>query len=134
MRKFTQLLKTQELSSFCIPDPQYAPIESEPFTWFSKNGAFGKPGNLRDFRGLKGPWIIRSGPMKNHDDLPYPQIMQKRQEFSIRQGVVGSKTEPILSPVSTFPGNGVRHGPGFGELSTLENGGHVGSFRSGFRR
>jgi hypothetical protein len=62
--------------------------------------------------------------MKNRDDLPDPLFMQKLQEFYIKQGGVGYQTEPVLSPVSTFPGNGVRHGPGFGRLSTPKKGGY----------
>jgi hypothetical protein len=60
--------------------------------------------------------------MKNRDDLPDPLFMQKLQEFCIEQGVVGSQTEPRLSPFSTFPGNGVRCGAGLGRLSTPKKG------------
>jgi hypothetical protein len=62
--------------------------------------------------------------MKNRDNLPDPLFMQKLQEFCIEQGVVGSRTEPILSPVLEFLGNGAHIGPGLRALSTLKKGGH----------
>jgi hypothetical protein len=97
-------------------------MKSGYFTQFSKNAPFGKPGVLQDFWGLGYQVKPDTSPMKNRDDLPDPLFMQKLQEFYIKQGGDGSKTEPILSPFSTFPGNGVRYGTGLGRLSTPKRG------------
>jgi hypothetical protein len=122
MRKFTQISKTPGKTPPGIQGQNYPPMKSRHFTRFSKNAPFGKPGVLRGFLGLRCQVKPDTSPMENRDDLPDPLFMQKLQEFYIKQGGDGSKTEPILSPVSTFPGNGVHYGPGLGRLSTPKRG------------
>jgi hypothetical protein len=58
--------------------------------------------------------------MKNRDNLPDPMFMRIHQEFCPKQGGGGSKTEPDLSPVPEFWGNGARIRPGLGRLSILK--------------
>ena len=58
--------------------------------------------------------------MKNRDDLPDPMFMRIHQEFYPKQGGGGSQSEPDLSPVPEFWGNGARRGPGLGRLSVLK--------------